>query len=471
MHFTETWWAWRQWLESNPDWTLFLIFALAALEAVAVIGSIIPAVPIMLALTLFAGNASIPVASVLGAAILGAMLGDGISYAVGYYLKDRAEQVWPFRTHPHWLSASEAFVERHGGKGLIFGRFIGPIRAFVPMAAGIFQMPYKRFLWFNFISAVIWAPPNILPGYIAGAAIDHPYMPGKHQLVFVSVLVVAIATLVWLLPRLGLLTRRWRQNHAPANQGLFRAADGQSHNQVVALALALAGLALFLVIALSLPELQHWDRWAARELRHLRQPSIDYLFLVFSLLADPRALLTLGGMVLAWLGLRGEWRAVRFGLLVGLLCMLLPSLVKLYFAVPRLPLRHGLPAWWSFPSSHAFSVTLLWGFLYMLASRPLSADIKPWALAFALTMIAFTSVSRAFLGLHWSSDVIASLALAMSLLALMRWSWYRGPGLLRVGSWELALVITLALSLNVLLWVWRGWAVALMKYADLPNVF
>ena len=471
MQITETWWAWRQWLEANPDWTLFLIFALAATEAIAVIGSIVPAVPIMLALTLFAGNANIPVMEVLGVAIAGAMLGDGISYALGFKLKHRAEHIWPFRTHPHWLSASEAFVERHGGKGLIFGRFIGPIRSFVPMAAGIFQMPYRRFLWFNFISAVIWAPPNILPGYIAGAAIDHPYMPGKRQLVFVSIVLVSIATVVWLLPKLSQLTRRWRQDHAPANRGLLLSADGQTHNQLVSLVLGITGVITFALIACHLPELKDWDRWAARELRHLRQPSIDYLFLVFSLLADPRALITLGGVIATWMAVRGEWRAVRCWLLILVLCMLVPSLAKLYFAVPRPPLSRHLPASWSFPSGHAFSVTLVWGWLYVLVSRPLLSDVKPWALAFATTLIAFTAISRAFLGMHWATDVVAGVALAFGLVALLRWHWYRGSGLQRMDSWELSSAIFLALWIAVLVWVWRDWAVALMRYARLPTVF
>ena len=87
----------------------------------------------------------------------------------------------PYKANPYTVlgksyrvrPSAEGYVERHGGKSLIIGRFVGPIRAFVPMAAGIFQMPVRRFLWYNFVSAVLWAPPNILPGYIAGAAVTH----------------------------------------------------------------------------------------------------------------------------------------------------------------------------------------------------------------------------------------------------------------------------------------------------------
>ena len=236
---TELWLTTRDWLMDNPAWIYGLIFGLAALEAVAIIGSIIPAVPMMVGLTLLAGSAGLDLPTVLLVAVLGAMLGDGISYVIGHHFKHRIDGWWPFRTHPDWLANAEGYVERHGGKSLIIGRFVGPIRAFVPMAAGIFQMPVRRFLWYNFVSAVLWAPPNILPGYIAGAAVTHPLMPGKHQLLFVSVILVTVALMAWLLPRLSAITRKWRQGHAPRNQGLFRASDNHPENQLMTLIVGL----------------------------------------------------------------------------------------------------------------------------------------------------------------------------------------------------------------------------------------
>lgn len=465
MQITETWWAWREWLELNPEWVFFLIFGLAALEAVAVIGSIIPAIPMMIGLTLFAGHLGLDVWLVLGVAVVGAMLGDGISYAIGHHYKHRFDNVWPFRTHPHWLSASEAFVERHGGKSLIFGRFIGPIRAFVPMAAGIFQMPYRRFLWFNFISAVIWAPPNILPGYIAGAAVDHPLMPGKHQLVFISVVLITIASLVWMLPRVNSVTRAWRQRHAPHNAGLFLSADGNPENQFMTLLVGIVGFGGFALVASFLPLFKPWDLWVAQELMQLRQPSIDLVFTVFTLLADQRSLLTISALVSLWLICRREWRALAFMLGASLLCMTLPSALKWLFAVPRPTLvPHSITSF-AFPSGHAFSVTVIWGLLYVLVTRPLMPGLKPWALALSLTLISFTAISRPLLGVHWMSDVLAGLGLGLGVLAGLRWAWYRGPGLSRVGNWEPSLVVLLALGISASVWLWRGWATALAHYS------
>jgi len=468
MSLSETWWAWRDWLMQNPDWILLMILGLAALEAVAVVGSIIPAVPIMLALTLLAGSADLPLHLVMLAAMIGAMVGDGVSYAIGHYFKHGIENVWPFRTHPHWLSASEAFVEKHGGKSLIFGRFIGPIRAFVPLAAGIFQMPLRRFLWFNFISAVAWAPPNILPGYIAGAAVTHPYMPGKYQLAFVGGMLIAVALLLWLLPWLKAITRRWRKSHAPRNAGIYYAGDGRPENQVLAGLFALCGLAGFVTLALSLPALRGWDQTIAHELMRLRQPAIDYLFLVFTLLGDRDALLTFGGLLALWMTVRRQWRALAFLAGISLICLTLPNVLKLWFEVPRPQLAAHPPASWSFPSAHAFNATVIWGFLYVLAGRHMHESGRAWALGASLTIILFTAVSRPFLGVHWSTDILAGMSLGLAVLAVLRWSWYRGEGLRGLSAWEAPAIILISLVVTSLIWVWPDWPNALMRLASLP---
>ncbi len=467
MSLSETWWAWRDWLMQNPDWILLLIFGLAALEAVAVIGSIIPAVPIMLALTLLAGSADLHLPTILLVAVAGAMLGDGISYAIGHHFKHRIEHIWPFRTHPQWLSASEAFVEKHGGKSLIFGRFIGPIRAFVPLAAGIFQMPFRRFIWFNFVSAVAWAPPNILPGYIAGAAVTHPYMPGRHQLAFVGGILIAVAILLWLLPWLKAITRHWRQSHAPRNVGFYYAADGRPENQVMAGLFAVTGLIGFIAIAVSLPALRGWDHSIAQELLRIRQPAIDYIFQAFSLLGDRHALLTFGALLSLWLTARRQWRALGFLAIIALLCLTLPNALKLLFAVPRPSSAGHALASWAFPSAHAFNVTVIWGFLYVLAGRHMHESGRAWALGVSLVIILFTAVSRPFLGMHWSTDIVAGMSLGLAALALLRWAWYRGEGLL-LSSWEPPVIILTSLVITSLIWVWPDWPHTLLRFAHLP---
>jgi len=87
----------------------------------------------------------------------------------------------------------------------------------------------------------------------------------------------------------------------------------------------------------------------------------------------------------------------------------------------------------------------------------------------SLTLIIFTSISRAFLGLHWISDVMAGVMLGTAVVAGLRWSWYRGSGFTRVKHWEPTLIIMLALVLSGFLWLRHSWASALIPYTVLGS--
>jgi membrane protein DedA with SNARE-associated domain len=65
--------------------------------------------------------------------------------------------IWPLSNHPDLLPKGEAFVKRWGVLEIFIGRFFGPLRASVPLVAGIFSMPYWPFQIANFTSAFLWA--------------------------------------------------------------------------------------------------------------------------------------------------------------------------------------------------------------------------------------------------------------------------------------------------------------------------
>ena len=65
--------------------------------------------------------------------------------------------MWPLSKHPNLIPKGEAFVEKWGALAIFIGRFSGPLRASVPIVAGIFAMPFWRFQFANFTSAFLWA--------------------------------------------------------------------------------------------------------------------------------------------------------------------------------------------------------------------------------------------------------------------------------------------------------------------------
>jgi undecaprenyl-diphosphatase len=460
----------RSWLIIHPNAILLCTFLLAMTEAVAVIGTIVPAIPALFVLSLLAAHADVPFTQLLAAGILGAMTGDGVSYALGHGFTHRIEHVWPFKQHPEWLERAEAFVAKHGGKSIIFGRFIGPLRAFVPMAAGIFRMKPIHFVWMNFISALAWAPVHLLPGYSLGAATAHDWMPGRPQLLLIGALLILVAVLTWLLPALDGWRRRIADRYgAPANVGRCLTTGDFPEDQRASLRLALFAFAAFAILTCLLPWLKPMDMRYTSELFSLRQNMLDLLFVGISILGGYDGLLAFGTVVLIWLLLRGEWGTALMAIIVTLLGLTLPALIKLLVELPRPMLVMAPPESLSYPSGHAFSAVLAWGFVMVFLDRFRNEALMGLVRPILLSLILFTITARPYLGVHWISDVLAGALLGLACLALLRWFWYR-HAVPRVGLWESVFVFTLALSISLGLEVWPHLQEELINYQPLPGL-
>ncbi len=98
------------------------------------------------------------------AAALGAILGDTVSYWLGYHYHHEIARMWPLSRSPELLPKGEAFFRKWGAAGVFLGRFFGPLRSAVPLVAGICAMPAGRFQLANVASALVWASGILAPG-------------------------------------------------------------------------------------------------------------------------------------------------------------------------------------------------------------------------------------------------------------------------------------------------------------------
>ena len=105
-------------------------------------------------------------ATAAAVAPIGAIIGDAISYTVGYALKDRIKSIWPFNKNVALIEQGEKFFAKHGGKAILLGRFVGLIRAIAPFLAGSSGMPLRRFLPYDVIGAGLWGATFCMLGYL-----------------------------------------------------------------------------------------------------------------------------------------------------------------------------------------------------------------------------------------------------------------------------------------------------------------
>jgi membrane-associated protein len=160
---------------SAHAWLAYLTLFLAAfLEAVPVVGSVIPGSTIILALSALVPGGELRLEWVLAAAIAGALLGDGSAFWIGHCAQREILSTWPLTKYPRVVAQSEAFFRRWGALAVFFARFVPPIRAFVPITAGAMGMPPLRFYAANIPAILLWAPTHVLPGVLAVHAL-HEY--------------------------------------------------------------------------------------------------------------------------------------------------------------------------------------------------------------------------------------------------------------------------------------------------------
>jgi membrane protein DedA with SNARE-associated domain len=158
-------------VRANEAWAAPIVFVLAFAESLAFISLIVPAWGALVAIGALLTTSGLSFWPIWIAGAVGAALGDWLSYWVGLKLEHTVATIWPLSRHPELLPKGEAFVKKWGALGIFIGRFSGPLRASVPLVAGIFAMPFWRFQAANFTSAFLWAAVLLQLGDVTGKVI------------------------------------------------------------------------------------------------------------------------------------------------------------------------------------------------------------------------------------------------------------------------------------------------------------
>lgn len=152
-------------LRDNTELTGFVVFALGFAESIALVSLFVPSTILFLGIGTAhsaAGGAFVPI-WLAGAA--GAVLGDIVSYLLGRYFKNDVHKIWPISKFPDLIPKGRAMFERWGLLSIIIGKFIGALRPFIPVVAGMMDMPWALFLIGSVVSSLLWAGIFLAPGY------------------------------------------------------------------------------------------------------------------------------------------------------------------------------------------------------------------------------------------------------------------------------------------------------------------
>lgn len=424
-------------------WLYVVVAGLAAVESAALVGLIVPGEAALLVGGFAASQGHVGLSVMIVTVTIAAIVGDSIGYELGRHFGPavRAGRVGRWVGEERWTKA-EDFIDRRGGSAVLLGRWVGLLRALVPGVAGMIRMPYRRFLVWNVLGAIVWAPLVVTAGYLAGDSFRRvEKWLGRASLLLLAVALVAAA---------GWATARWASRHRDEMVGIARRARSsrlvtrtitavrpvadpaltrlRPHTAFLAVlvpAVVVVGVAATGVAAT-------FDAvTGAEDVARLDQPVASWFDAHRTgwLTAMMRSVSTLGGgtgVVVAAVVVAGfGWfrtRTARPGVVVG---AALGGAVALSQALKHLTGRVR-PAsvsqvfdGFAFPSGHTTAAVAVWGAVAFLAStgRSWRHQVTVWSAALAAG--AAVGFSRAYLGAHWITDVIGGWLLGTAWLTMV----------------------------------------------------
>ena len=186
-------------LSAHVGWSLFFVFLIALLESLAIVGIAFPGAAMMVVSGMLVATGALPLGPVLVVAIAGAVAGDGISFWLGRHFGPGLKEHPRLERWRPLIEKGERFFHRHGGKSILFGRFVGPVRPVIPLVAGMLAMPHGRFVAVNLLSAVAWAPAYLFPGIVLGQGLTLASNVGTRLAILLGVLIGAFWLGLWLI--------------------------------------------------------------------------------------------------------------------------------------------------------------------------------------------------------------------------------------------------------------------------------
>jgi membrane protein DedA with SNARE-associated domain/membrane-associated phospholipid phosphatase len=430
------------------SWTYALVGAMAFLETGAFVGFVAPGEFTVILGGVIAGEGEISILPLIGLVWLCAVAGDSVSFMIGH----RVGRQFMLRHGPRIRITEdrfrqvEDFFDRHGGKTIVIGRFLGFVRPLAPFIAGTSRMTYGRFLPYSVLGTGLWGSTFCLVGYIFWHSFDRVSKIAGRATLALGILAALIAAGVYAYRRLRdpaereklerwlerhpVLGRAWRWAGRPLARFTWpqirflwgRITPGNLGIEFTSsLAVAAAGAYVFVFFASML----HDDRYqrltgdapAFTVVAHLRNDTLnDVAKLVTQAGALPftLTLVAIGSLLLIWKQRPLELFALAggFGLVV-----LAVHLAKDAIDRPR-PLGSLVETVGSgFPSGHAAYATVYVA-MAVIASRVLGGIVSRAALVLAaLIAAAVIGATRVYLRAHYLSDVLGGFALGLSILA------------------------------------------------------
>lgn len=384
-------------LANHKEMIGLVVFTIMFLDCIALLGLAIPGNTLFVVCSIVAGGYNYPLWKVVLLGFFGALLGDVLSYAVGYKLKRKIYGWQVVRDHEKWFIMADDYFQRYGAIGLLFGRFISPLRATLPLMTGVFHFSFFKFLFINCCSILIWCLSFAVPSWFAGAAISlsvgQQFWIGSMVVVFAFGLLVAI--------------------------GIYGCAK---EKRWTALYMSLTSFILFILLYLFLPYFNAFDNGFLNIAKLIHSDTFDSVANFVTELGGYKVQFIISAVLCFLLLFMKQIRPLIFFAFTMLGTAALGWIIK--ETVDRMrPLSNTeIMHTFSFPSGHASASFAFFISLGILASLGRAPKVRLCCLSIAVLPAFLISISRIYLKVHWITDVLAGCLLAMGVsMGILAW--------------------------------------------------
>jgi membrane-associated protein len=172
-----------------------LLFGIVFAETGLLIGFFLPGDSLLFTVGVVAGAGQLDMFAINALLIIAAIVGDGVGYMLGKqagpHVFNRPDSRFFKR---EYLTRTQEFYDKHGGKTIIYARFVPIVRTFAPFVAGVAQMPYHRFLAFNVFGGIGWVVLMTTAGYFLGGI---PLIQRHFEKVVILIVLVSVLPVVY----------------------------------------------------------------------------------------------------------------------------------------------------------------------------------------------------------------------------------------------------------------------------------
>ena len=170
-------------------WVYAILFLIIYCETGLVVTPFLPGDSLLFVAGALCGMGALQLELLVPFLVLAAFGGDNTNYWIGRLIGTRLLNRSNGLIKPEHLDKTHAFYEKHGGKTILFARFLPIIRTFAPFVAGIGLMRYRLFLMFSALGSVAWIGSLTVAGYLFG---NIPAVKNNLTLIIVGIIVISL---------------------------------------------------------------------------------------------------------------------------------------------------------------------------------------------------------------------------------------------------------------------------------------